>query len=163
VNRAALAALCCMLVSGCATVDVQRAIAPGMASAEVLASVGKPTAAGKLVDGSEYWDYSRQPYHTERVSFGADGRVRDLRNLLTDQNFAKLQKGMTLDEVRGIVGPTFLYGEYADRTTVWTYRYQDTGIWKLLHVTMGPDGRMVRYETEWDPEIYSKKDRGGSR
>jgi len=31
------------------------------------------------------------------------------------------------------------------------------------HVILGPDGRMVRYETEWNPDVYSKKGRGGGR
>ena len=65
--------------------------------------------------------------------------------------------------MRGVVGPAYIYNQYADRTTVWTYRYQDIGIWKLLHVTMDDGGRMLRYATEWDPTIYSKKDHGGGR
>jgi len=157
----ALAALCITALAGCAT-DVHRAVSPGMASTEVGARIGKPTAIGKQADGTTYWDFSRQPYYTERVTFGADDRVRDARNLLTEDNFKNLRAGMTLDEVLAVVGPAYLRNEYANRTTVWTYRYQDVGIWKLLHVTMGGDGRMVRYETEWDPNIYSKKD-GGKR
>jgi hypothetical protein len=157
--RHALAALCSALLLGCAA-DVHRAVAPGMASTEVGSRVGKPTAIGQLPDGSTYWDYSRQPYYTDRVTFGPDDRVREVRNLLTAENFERLQPGMTLGEVVGVVGPAFLGSQYADRTTVWTYRYQDTGIWKLLHVTMDPGGRMLRYATEWDPNIYSK-DRGG--
>ena len=149
-----------LLLCGCAA-DVHNAITPGMAATEVGAAVGKPTAIGKLVDGGMYWDYSRQPYYTDRVTFGPDERVREVRNLLVEPNFENLRPGMTLDEVRGVVGPAYLYGQFVDGTTVWTYRYQDVGIWKLLHVTMGPDGRMLRYATEWDPNIYSKRDRGG--
>jgi hypothetical protein len=157
----ALAALCITVLAGCAT-DVHRAVSPGMASTEVGARIGKPTAIGKWADGNTYWDFSRQPYYTERVTFGADDRVRDVRNLLTEDNFKNLRAGMTLDEVLAVVGPAYVRNEYANRTTVWTYRYQDVGIWKLLHVTMDGGGRLVRYETEWDPNIYSKKD-GGKR
>ena len=153
--RGALAALCAVL-AGCATMtEVHRAVAPGMSSAEVVGVVGKPTVVGKLADGGAYWDYSRQPYYTDRVSFGPDDRVRGVRNLLTQENFDNLRPGMTLDEVTGVVGPPSRWAEYANRTTVWTYRYQDVGIWKLLHVTMDSAGRMLRYETEWDPNIYS--------
>ena len=157
----ALAVLCMTVLAGCAT-DVDRAVSPGMASTEVGARIGKPTAIGKRADGSTYWDFSRQPYYTERVTFGADDRVRDARNLLTEDNFKNLRAGMTLDEVLAVVGPAYLRNEYANRTTVWTYRYQDVGIWKLLHVTFDPSGRLQRYEVEWDPNIYSKKD-GGRR
>ena len=154
--RLALAALCATLLAGCAT-DVHHKIVPGMASAEVVELVGKPSTVGKLADGGAYWDYSRQPYYIDRVSFGPDDRVREVRNLLTAANFDNLRPGMSAEEVAGVVGTPFWVAEYANRTTVWTYRYQDVGIWKLLHVTLDPAGRMLRYETEWDPNIYSKK------
>ena len=134
-----------------------------MASAEVGAALGQPSIAGKLADGGAYWDYSRQPYYTDRVIFGPDERVVEVRNILTEQNFENLQKGMTLEQVVATVGPAYIYNTYANGTTVWTYRYQDVGIYKLLHVTLGPDGRMTRYDTEWNPDIYSKKSRGGGK
>jgi outer membrane protein assembly factor BamE (lipoprotein component of BamABCDE complex) len=84
-----------------------------------------------------------------------------VRNLLTAQNFDNLKPGMTFEQVVGIVGPAYIRNEYANGTTVWTYRYQDVGIWKLLHVTLDPSSRLLRYETEWDPQIYSKKNGGG--
>ena len=154
----ALFAVCGALLLGCAA-DVHRAVSPGMASAEVGAHVGKPTTIGRLPDGSAYWDYSRQPYYTDRVSFGPDDRVREVRNLLTEQNFEKLHPGMTYAEVVGIVGPAYIRNQYANGTTVWTYRYYDVGIAKLLHVTLDPSGRLLRYETEWNPDVYSKKGR----
>jgi hypothetical protein len=158
VNRA-LCAVCAAVLFGCAT-DVHRAVSPGMASTDVGARVGKPTAMGKLADGSAYWDYSRQPYYTDRVTFGPDDRVREVRNLLTEQNFENLQRGMTLDQIVGIVGPAYIRNMYANGTTVWTYRYYDVGIAKLLHVTLDPSGQLLRYETEWNPDVYSKKGRG---
>jgi hypothetical protein len=159
VNRAA-SALCAALLAGCAA-DVYRVVKPGMPSAEVAARVGKPTVVGQQADGTVYWDYSRQPYYTERVSFGPDDRVRDLRSLLTQQNFENLRAGMTPAEVAATVGPSYLFNQYANGTTVWTYRYSDLGVYKLLHVTFDASGRMLRFETEWDPDVYSKRDRGG--
>ena len=159
-NRAASAVLSALLF-GCATADVYRAVTPGMAGSEVVQRVGKPTTAGKLVDGGAYWDYSRQPYYTDRVTFGPDDRVRGVRNLLVEDNFENLRTGMTPDEVLATVGPAFIFNRYGNNTTVWTYRYKDLGIYKLLHVTLDPSGRMLRYETQWDPNVYSKRDRGG--
>jgi len=159
-SRAASAMLSALLF-GCATADVYRVVTPGMAGSEVVQRVGKPTTAGKLADGGAYWDYSRQPYYTERVVFGADDRVRELRNLLTEANFENLRTGMTPDDVLATVGPAFVFNQYANGTTVWSYRYKDLGIYKLLHVTFDPSSRMLRYETQWDPNVYSKRDRGG--
>jgi hypothetical protein len=126
-----------------------------MASGEVAARVGKPTTVGKLADGGAYWDYSRQPYYTDRVSYGPDDRVREVRNLLTEENFENLRPGMTPEEVVATVGPAFIFNKYGNGTTVWTYRYYD-GVYKLLHATFDPSGRLLRYETEWNPDIYSK-------
>ena len=154
-NRA-LFAVCSALLLGCAA-DVYRAVSPGMASAEVGSLVGKPTAMGQLPDGSAYWDYSRQPYYTDRVTFGPDDRVREVRNLLTADNFENLRVGMTPDQVVGTVGPSFIRNTYANGTTVLTYRYYDIGIAKLLHVTFDPTGHLLRYETEWNPDVYSRK------
>ena len=154
----ALFAVCGALLLGCAA-DVHRAVSPGMASAEVGAHVGKPTTIGRLPDGSAYWDYSRQPYYTSRVSFGSDDRVRDVRNLLTEQNFENLREGMTLQEVVATVGPAFIFNKYGNGTTVWTYRYYD-GVYKLLHTTFDPSGHLLRYQTEWNPDVYSK---GGNK
>jgi hypothetical protein len=158
VNRA-LAAVCAAALFGCATADVHRAVSPGMPSAEVAAHVGKPTTMGKLADGSAYWDYSRQPYYTDRVTFGPDDRVREVRNLLAEPNFENLKPGMTLEQVVAIIGPAYIRNQYANGTTVWTYRYYDLGIAKLLHVTMDPSGHLLRYEKEWNPDVYSKKGR----
>jgi len=69
----------------------------------------------------------------------------------------KVQAGMTVAEVEAVVGPSYRKGTYPNGTTSWTYKYRDTNIAKLLHVTFGPDGRVLRIETEWDPDVYSKK------
>ena len=154
-KRAALALIAAILAGCASTGDVYRDVKPGMASSDVAARAGKPTVVGKLVDGSAYWDYSRQPYYTSRVSFGADDRVRAVRNILTQENFEKLQPGMTLPEVVAIVGPAYIFNKYANGTTVWTYRYYD-GVYKLLHATFDESGHLLRYQTEWNPDVYSR-------
>ena len=158
-KRAAFACIIAILAGCASTGDVYRDVIPGMASSDVAARAGKPTVAGKLIDGGAYWDYSRQPYYTSRVSFGSDDRVRDVRNLLTEQNFENLREGMTLQEVVATVGPAFIFNKYGNGTTVWTYRYYD-GVYKLMHATFDPSGRLLRYQTEWNPDVYSK---GGSK
>ena len=69
----------------------------------------------------------------------------------------KVQAGMTVAEVAAAVGPSYRKAAYANGTSSWTYKYRDTNIAKLLHVVFGPDGRVVRTDTEWDPDVYSKK------
>lgn len=77
---------------------------------------------------------------------------------LRDQEAVKrVNPGMTAAEVQSAVGPSYRQAAYANRTSSWTYKYKDANIAKLLHVIFGPDGRVLRTETEWDPDVYSKK------
>lgn len=148
-------------IAGCAT-NLQRAISPGMPANEVSARAGKPIAEGRLPGNEAYWDYTREPYGYYRVIFGPDERVRELRDLHTEQNFLNLQPGMTPLQVVALIGvaPDYLKQAYANDTSSWTYRYRDVGIAKLLYVIFGSDDRVLWHSWEWDPSVYSK---GGGR
>lgn len=151
------------VLAGCAT--AVRSVSPGMTADEVSAKLGRPAASGRLPAGEEYRDYSQQPfgYTLERITFAADGRVREVRNLLTEDNFKHLHAGMTPLEVVAVVGPSPASEQraYAGGTSSWTYRYRDIQVIKLLHVIFGPDSRVQTWYTEWDPRVYSKG--GGDR
>ena len=155
----------CTTLAGCAAYDVSRMVTPGMAQGEVDALAGKPIAEGRLADNKAYWDYTRQPYGYAiyRVTFGPDERVREVRNLLTPENIRKLQAGMTQAEVSGVVGPSADEQAYANGTRSWSYRYQDYGVVKLLHVIFDSGDRVLWYYSEWDPRVYSKKGGGSGR
>ena len=161
--KLAYSALLLAALVGCAA-NPQRNISPGMTGSEVSAALGKPVASGRLPGGEEYWDYSQQPfgYRIDRVTFAPDGRVREVRNLLTEQNIKNLHAGMTPAEVLAVVGPSPASEQraYAGGTKSWSYRYRDVEVIKLLHVIFGPDDRVQHFYTEWDPRVYSKGDSG---
>ena len=159
--RALLFPVVCAALAGCAA-NVLHEVSPGMSANEVSARVGKPIAEGRLAGNETYWDYTRDPYGYYRVTFGPDERVREVRDLHTEQNFRKLQPGMTPAQVVEIAGvpPDYLKEGYANGTRSWTYRYDDTGISKLLHVIFDAGDRVLWYYWEWDPNIYSKKSGG---
>jgi outer membrane protein assembly factor BamE (lipoprotein component of BamABCDE complex) len=150
------------VLAGCAT-NVPQAVSPGMPASEVAARIGKPIAEGRLPGNEAYWDYTREPYGYYRVMFGPDERVRELRNLHTEQNFLNLQPGMTPSQVIALVGvpPDYLKEVYGNGTSSWTYRYRDVGIAKLLHVIFDPSNRLLWDYWEWDRSVYSKGDSGG--
>jgi outer membrane protein assembly factor BamE (lipoprotein component of BamABCDE complex) len=159
--RSLLLLIVCAAVAGCAT-NVERAVSPGMPSSEVAERIGKPIAEGRLAGNDTYWDYSRDPYGYFRVTFGPDERVREVRDLHTEQNFRRIQPGMTSAQVVEIAGvpPPYLKEGYGNGTRSWTYRYDDASISKLLHVIFDPSDRVLWYYSEWDPNIYSKKSGG---
>ena len=72
----------------------------------------------------------------------------------------KVHAGMTAAEVDQTLGVrSYRIAAYGNGTSSWTYKYRDdANIHKLLHVTFGPEGRVLRTETEWDPDVYSKGD-----
>lgn len=77
---------------------------------------------------------------------------------LRDQEVVKrVNPGMTASEVQAAIGPSYRHAAYANGASSWTYKYKDANIAKLLHVIYGPDGRVLRTETQWDPDVYSKK------
>jgi outer membrane protein assembly factor BamE (lipoprotein component of BamABCDE complex) len=161
--KSLLVLIVCAAIAGCATVDVEHAVTPGMPASEVSARLGKPIAEGRLPGNETYWDYTREPNGYYRVIFGPDERVREVRNLHTEENFRNLKPGMTPSEVTALIGvpPDYLKQTYANGTKSWTYRYRDVGIAKLLHVIFGPDDRLLWYYWEWDPSVYSKGDSVG--
>ena len=78
--------------------------------------------------------------------------------LLEQDVLKRVHDGMTRAEVEEAVGVrSYRQAAYANGTSSWTYKYKDANISKLLHLTFGPDGRVSRIETEWDPDVYSKK------
>lgn len=163
-KRLLLAFLAYGALTGCAS-DARYALTPGITGPEVVSRAGKPYATGRLADGDAYWDYTRQPfgYGIDRVSFDAGGRVHEVRNLLTEENFSGLQGGMTPDEVVARIGPCAPSEKrsYAGGTKSWSYRYLDGGIAKLLHIMFDAHDRLARHYTEWDPDVYSRG--GGSK
>ena len=127
--------------------------------------MGKPIAQGVLPNGETYWDYTLQPmgYHNYRVTFASDERVQAVQDLLTNQNIARVEPGMSRAQVLDIVGPSRHSEQYANGTTSLSWRYEDYGVIKLLHVIFEASDRVLWSYSEWDPRVYSKKGGGGHK
>jgi hypothetical protein len=120
-------------------------------------STGRLVREGTTPAGESFREYSHIPYGYERILYSRDGKEIGRQQLLTEANFKRIQPGMTEAELADVIGAGFATrGDYADGTHSLTWRYYD-GVYKLLHVTFGPDNRVIRYDTEWDPNVYSKK------
>lgn len=150
-------------LSGCAVDRLPSLVEPGATATDVQARMGKPIAQGVLPNGETYWDYTLQPfgYHNYRVTFAANERVQAVQDLLTNQNIARVEPGMSRAQVLDIVGPSRKAEQYGNGTTSLTWRYEDYGVIKLLHVIFDPKERVLWSYTEWDPRVYSKN--GGGR
>jgi len=123
--RAAALALAA-LAAGCADFS---SIKPGDPAQAVADRFGKPTSVWKSADGSEVWEYPLGPLGTETymVTLGPDRAVREVRQVLDDENISKLKEGMPRDEVRRLLGKPGSVS-YSGDEEIWYWRYRE---WKV--------------------------------
>jgi len=123
---------------------------------EVRARVGTPTDIRFDRNGDELWEYATGPsgYETYLVRFGADGRVKAVTQLITQEQLMKVEPGtMRKADVRHLLGrpsdESFLYSG-----TVWSWRYRDGAQTGHLAVSFNDDGtvreRMVLFDSSAD-------------
>jgi hypothetical protein len=119
-------ALAAALLAGCASL-ASPSFAPGTAMGTVEARLGKPREVLKAPDGDTVWQYPTGPdgQTTFIVRFGPDDRSKAAYQALTLEEFAKIQRGITRDQVRLLLGPpgeTMFFSRMNEQ--VWSYRYQ---------------------------------------
>jgi len=138
---AALIFLCCIaLLGGCAD---PRFLVPGQSTtSDVRARLGTPTDTYTDRNGDQLWQYASGPegFTTYQVRLGTDGRVKEVTQLLTEEQLAKVSPGtMTKAEVKNLLGrPTdeTIYGA----GLTWSWRFSLGGNQPgFLVVTFNPD------------------------
>ena len=131
--------------------------------ADVRARFGEPEKIWDAPDGGRTFEYNRQPagHRNYMITIGTDGKMSALRQVLTPQNFAKVQPGMMMEEVRKMLGkparitPFELKGEVA-----YDWRYlEPPNTHMVFTVFFDRDYRVLRTGSVVDPEQSS----GGSR
>jgi hypothetical protein len=114
-----------LLLAGCAVLQPP-SVPLGASMPEVEARLGAPRDVLKAPGGTTEWQYPTGPYgqNTYIVSFGPDQRVSAFKQALTYDNFAKIRRDMTRDEIRLMFGRpyTTVYYRNLDEE-VWSYRY----------------------------------------
>lgn len=128
-SMATLFAAVAALLPGCDYLSVHD-LKPGVATAaEVRARLGEPAEEYRGEDGSVTWEFNRQPNGTEcyMVTIGPDGILRQIDQVLTETNLARVTAGMDRIEVRrklGRPGSAVTYGRMNEE--VWDWRVAGT-------------------------------------
>jgi SmpA/OmlA family protein len=135
-----------VLAAGCANFE---SIAPGTPAQQVQARVGAPAEVFKSPDGSEVWEYPLGPLGTETymITLGPDRAVRQVRQVLTDENISKLKPGMPREEVRRMLGrPGSMDVTESRKEEIWYWRYREWQVRKMeLYVQFGwPAGGLTK-------------------
>lgn len=104
---------------------------PGVSTlADLQRSLGTPAMRWRETDGGEQLAYPRGPMgaHTWMARTDAGGRLVSIDNVMQPRYFARIQAGMSQDEVLRVLGPSYpgwtIYFKARDEL-VWEWRYCD--------------------------------------
>jgi hypothetical protein len=155
--------MCIVALVAC---DVQsiRELEEGVSTeADVRLRFGAPEVIWDEPQGARTYEYNRQPqgHRNYMITIGPDGKMTALRQVLTPHNFARIQPGMPLTEVRRRLGQPMQVTPYPLRQeTHADWRYLDgpnTSDSKIFTVVFGPDLQAQRTFSSRDPDL----DKGG--
>lgn len=115
--------------------------------ADVRARFGEPENVWESPAGRVF-EYNRQPQGQKNymITIGADGRMAALRQVLTPENFARVQPGMAMEDLRKLLGKPAKVQPWAlKRETDWEWRWvQPPNSPMVFSVTLNDDQRVVR-------------------
>ena len=119
-----------LFLSACAAYD-GRGLMPGADRIEdVLRIMGQPAQRWQDADGAVQLSYPRGPmgYHSYMVHVAPDGKMLGIENVLDEKSFARVQPGMSMEQVVRLLGPSqpewSVYFPARDEL-VWEWRYCD--------------------------------------
>lgn len=129
--------LCSLLLFGCnqhgrpiEDFGIEKLTKGVSTEADVRAAMGEPDTIWEEGDGARTFEYPKGPsgHRTWMITLDAHGTVRDWRQTLTPENFARVHSGMSKDEVRRLLGkPRSSVDFPLKNETVWDWRYLESG------------------------------------
>lgn len=128
--RLIVLALSTALLAGCATPNRDARLQPGVSQeADVVSIYGQPRRVWPEADGGRTLEYSSQPRgrHCYMVRLAADGRLVSIEDGLSAANRARIEPGMTPEQVSRMLG--------AERSRVF-FRLSGEDVWDW---TVEPD------------------------
>ncbi|WP_313951160.1 outer membrane protein assembly factor BamE [Accumulibacter sp.] len=148
-----LGGLVATVLSAC-DADTLSKLKPGSSSAdEVQKLMGQPTLEWVDADGTRVWEYPRMPEGIVNymLVIGPDNVLREVRQVLTDENFAKVTPGMTTDEVRYLLGrPAHEVYFSLKQEKVWDWKTKvESGMTWYFNVHFNNDGVVTRTSTNF--------------
>jgi hypothetical protein len=121
---------------------------PGISTAtEVKRAMGEPTFEWKEPDGALIWEFPRGPSGsvTYMVEMRPDGVLKEIRQVLKEEYFAKIRPGLSKDEVRRLIGkPAETMTFPLKKDEVWTRKFeQGRGEYWQFHAHFDLGGKVV--------------------
>ena len=160
-QRRLLAAALCLTValSACDTQRIAE-LEEGVATEQdVRLKFGEPEQVWDGTDGAKIFEYNRQPAGAVNymITIGPDGKMSALRQVLSPANFARIQPGMRMEEVRRMLGKPMKISPYElQRTWHYDWRYMDgpnASDKKIFTVVFDRDLRVLSSGSVEDPAL----------
>ena len=148
------------LLTGCDQQKIAE-LTPGQASrAEVEAKWGQPEAVWDGPNGEQILEYNRQPEGKRnwQVVLGADGKLLRTEQVLNARNFATIDPGMPMEDVRRQLGKPARQIPYTLKNEVhWEYRYLgDNGVDEMLFTVVFEPQSMAVKSASGGPDPHGR-------
>jgi hypothetical protein len=144
-NLASLLAV--LFAAGCASYSGRGLEAGVSTEAQVRGLMGTPAAEYAGPGGSRNLAYPHGPLGIETfmAEVGPDGRLVAVRQVLNEENFRGISRGMTRDEVLLRIGPPGETMEFPNlKQVAWDYRFRDLwGYTAIFSVSLDRAGLVV--------------------
>jgi outer membrane protein assembly factor BamE (lipoprotein component of BamABCDE complex) len=109
-----------------------KGLTPGVTTeAQIRSQMGTPETERTFTDGSKRFEYPRGPQglNTYMIDIDRDGKLQAITQVLTAANFAKVQMGMSEDEVRRLLGKPGQVAVFPLKPeTVWSWKWREGGV-----------------------------------
>lgn len=126
--------------------------------AQDMASLPLPGVSAE--PGARTFEYNRQPAGVVNymITIGPDGKMSALRQVLTPQNFARVLPGMSMEQVRKMLGkPTKVTTYELKQETHYDWRYLNPPNTPMIFTAvMDPDLRVLRTMSVEEESINPK-------
>jgi hypothetical protein len=150
-----------LLIAACASYSGSN-LKPGVSTLpEVVASMGEPAMVWKNPDGSQQLAYPRGPAGTQTFMayVGPDGKLQRIEGVLDMAHFARIQAGMSKEEVLRVLGPpgplwTQTYSR--SNTLAWSWLFCDSASLQNLFDVMFDATTGVVRSTEQRPNYQGR-------
>jgi outer membrane protein assembly factor BamE (lipoprotein component of BamABCDE complex) len=122
---------------------------PGVSTdRDVRNRMGRPTMEWKDADGTQTWEYPRTPEGIVNymIVIGPDNVLREVRQVLTEENFGSVKAGMSKEEIRRLLGqPAHELYFPLKKEHVWDWKTKvEAGMEWFFNVHFDDDGRVVK-------------------
>lgn len=123
---------------------------------DVRMVMGQPGTVWDTEDGARSLEYPKGPdgHRTWFFDIGKDGKLKDYRQVLTQEYFEKIKPGMSMDAVRRILGkPRKAVQFKLKNEEVWDWLYLERpGVTRLFHVHFDLGTNVVTRTSSSDTE-----------